>query len=54
KHTQHTYWTYICYLTTSLQGTYTPFLPRPISSFQHCCTLNDNCAVMHCTHMKLL
>ncbi|CAI9592543.1 unnamed protein product, partial [Staurois parvus] len=42
-------------LTTSLQGTSTPFLPRPISSFQRCHTLNDNCAVMqHCTHMKFL
>ncbi|CAI9564635.1 unnamed protein product, partial [Staurois parvus] len=45
KHTQHS-------LTTSLQGNSTPFLPRPISSFQRCCALNDNCAVMqHCTHM---
>ncbi|CAI9569751.1 unnamed protein product [Staurois parvus] len=34
---------------------YSPFLPRPISSFQRCHTLNDNCAVMqHCTHMKFL
>ncbi|CAI9605405.1 unnamed protein product, partial [Staurois parvus] len=42
-------------LTTSLQGTFTPFLPRPISSFQRCCTLSDNCAVMqHCTHMTFL
>ncbi|CAI9609858.1 unnamed protein product, partial [Staurois parvus] len=42
-------------LTTSLQGTYTPFLLRPISSFQCCHTLNDNCVVMqHCNHMKLL
>ncbi|CAI9568287.1 unnamed protein product, partial [Staurois parvus] len=42
-------------LTNSLQGIYTPFLPRPIFSFQCCCTLNDNCAVMqHCTHMKFL
>ncbi|CAI9561271.1 unnamed protein product, partial [Staurois parvus] len=40
-------------LTTSLQGTYTPFLPRPTSSFQRCQTLNDNCAVMqHCTHIN--
>ncbi|CAI9622455.1 unnamed protein product, partial [Staurois parvus] len=53
--TQHTQTgsTIYLYLTTSLQGTYTPFLPRPISSFQRCGTLNDNCAVMqHCTHMK--
>ncbi|CAI9558546.1 unnamed protein product, partial [Staurois parvus] len=42
-------------LTACLQGTYTPFLPRPISISQHCHTLNDNCAVMqHCTHMKFL
>ncbi|CAI9620922.1 unnamed protein product, partial [Staurois parvus] len=42
-------------LTTSLQGTYTPFLPRPISSFHHYRTLSDNCAVMqHCTHIKCL
>ncbi|CAI9604055.1 unnamed protein product [Staurois parvus] len=42
-------------LTACLQGTYTPFLSRPISSFQRCHTLNDNCAVMqHCTHMKVL
>ncbi|CAI9566675.1 unnamed protein product, partial [Staurois parvus] len=42
-------------LTTCLQGTYTPFLSRPIFSFQRCHTLNDNCAVMqHCTHMKFL
>ncbi|CAI9583453.1 unnamed protein product, partial [Staurois parvus] len=47
KHTQHT-------LTTSLLGTYTLFLPRPISSFQRCHTLNDSCAVMqHCTNMKI-
>ncbi|CAI9608782.1 unnamed protein product, partial [Staurois parvus] len=36
---------YLCILTTSLQGTYTPFLSRPISSFQRCHTLNDNCVV---------
>ncbi|CAI9571369.1 unnamed protein product [Staurois parvus] len=31
-------------------GTYTPFLSRPIFSFQRYHTLNDNCAVMqHCT-----
>ncbi|CAI9620748.1 unnamed protein product, partial [Staurois parvus] len=43
------------YLTPSLQDTSTPFLPRPISSFQRCHTLSDNCAVMqHCTHMKFL
>ncbi|CAI9606674.1 unnamed protein product, partial [Staurois parvus] len=42
-------------LTTSIQGTYTPFLPRPIFSFQRCHILNDNCVVMqHCTHMKFL
>ncbi|CAI9605081.1 unnamed protein product, partial [Staurois parvus] len=42
-------------LTTCLPGTYTPFLSRPIFSFQRCHTLNDNCAVMqHCTHMKFL
>ncbi|CAI9576959.1 unnamed protein product, partial [Staurois parvus] len=42
-------------LTTSLQGTYTPFLPRTISCFQHCHILNDNCAVIqHCTHMTFL
>ncbi|CAI9577683.1 unnamed protein product, partial [Staurois parvus] len=42
-------------LTTSLPGTYTPFLPRPIESFQRCRTLSDNYAVMqHCTHMKFL
>ncbi|CAI9565446.1 unnamed protein product, partial [Staurois parvus] len=33
--------------------TFTPFLSRPIFSFQRHHTLNDNCAVMqHCTHMN--
>ncbi|CAI9532245.1 unnamed protein product, partial [Staurois parvus] len=29
---------------TSIPDTFTPFLPRPIFSFQHAHTLNDNCA----------
>ncbi|CAI9587509.1 unnamed protein product, partial [Staurois parvus] len=49
---------YSCYIQKKiprLQDTYTHSLPRPISSFQRCCILNDNCAVMqHCTHMKFL
>ncbi|CAI9571564.1 unnamed protein product, partial [Staurois parvus] len=40
-------------LTTSSPDTFTPFLSRPIFSFQRYHTLNDNCAVMqHCTHMN--
>ena len=31
------------------------FPPRPIFSFQRCCTLNDNCAVMlHCTQTNFV
>ncbi|CAI9577976.1 unnamed protein product, partial [Staurois parvus] len=42
-------------LTPCLQGTYTPFLSRPIFSFLHCHTLDENCAVMqHYTHMNFL
>ncbi|CAI9564778.1 unnamed protein product, partial [Staurois parvus] len=36
-------------------GTSTPFLSRPIFSFQRCRTLIDNCVVLqHCTHMTFL
>ncbi|CAI9548973.1 unnamed protein product [Staurois parvus] len=42
------------YLTPCLPGTYTPFLPRPISSFQcyHTLTITRSCK--HCTHMTFL
>ncbi|CAI9597887.1 unnamed protein product, partial [Staurois parvus] len=42
-------------LTTSSPNTFTPFLSRPIFSFQCYHTLNDNCAVMqHCTYINFL
>ncbi|CAI9574554.1 unnamed protein product, partial [Staurois parvus] len=41
-------------LTISIPDTFTPFLSRPVLSFQRYHTLNDNCAVMQrCTHMKI-
>ncbi|CAI9594212.1 unnamed protein product, partial [Staurois parvus] len=40
-------------LTTSSPNNFTPFLSRPIFSFQCYHTLNNNCAVMqHYTHMN--